>query len=80
MSTHSSGLSRQKIQPWNDAFRNLAAIVLVAGLGEPCLGREDRVLEHRGAVVVPVDDVEVVGCVQLPVAGFFASRTWAYSL
>ena len=39
--------------------------VLVAVLGEPRLPREERVLEHGRAFVVVVDDVEVVGLVQL---------------
>ena len=39
--------------------------VLVAVLVEPRLAGEERVLEHRRADVVVVDDVEVVGLVQL---------------
>ena len=39
--------------------------VLVARLLEPRIGGEDRVLEHRRAVLLPRDDVEVIGRVEL---------------
>ena len=62
---HLSGLSRQKIQPRNERLEEARRDVLVALLLEPRLPCEERVLEHGRAFGVVVDDVEVVGLIQL---------------
>ena len=65
MSTHSAGVVAAEDPATERRLEELDRDVLVAGLGQPRLGREDRVLEHRRAVLLPRDDVEVLGLVEL---------------
>ena len=50
-------------------------VVVCVVLGDP-----DRVLQHGGADVVEVDDVQIDGWYSSPVSSLTASSTWAYSL
>ena len=65
MSTQSSGLSRQKIQPRKLAFRNRVAMSWFVLLRDPVLAHEDPVLERARSEIRHLEDVELVLRVQL---------------